>query len=566
VEPGVQNKESKPANGPSSGELILCALLFLVLLCLRFFYVSTQLWDSDEPQHLHVVWAWANGLLPYRDLFDNHAPLFQAISAPLFRMLGERSDIVAAMRWEMVPIAAFIIAAIYFIGSRLFSPRVGLWGAAISAAFPDLYFKMGEYRPDGFWAALWMAILALLSCGPWGPKRLFLVGLLFGIAFCVSMKTTFLCLTVFVSAIVLLLFRFVLKGPPIDWRRIAKTGLATICGAVIMPIATVLFFASQNALGKMYYCVVTHNLWHSAEASRGFFERVLDVRFWLFVPMIIGGLWLAKKDEDPSRAFRRLFFLLVAGFYCPLLFTFWPLISKQDYIPFFPMVILVITVLLVGLGDLLHRFSKMLPVFLVPAVVAISELIWMIKGHPPLRQTNRRNIAIIEDILKLTNRDETVLDAKGQTIFRRRPYFYVFEQITRERVEAGELVDDAPQQMIAARTPVVIESHWLTKTTADFVDQNYIPVGSVMVLGKNLIPSADGKVQFAVVIPEKYAMMTDDGPVAGVLDGSDWREPRELAPGIHTLVVTPIRKSLAIVWSRAVEKGYSPFVRASAQN
>jgi hypothetical protein len=103
--------------------------------------------------------------------------------------------------------------------------------------------------------------------------------------------------------------------------------------------------------------------------------------------------------------------------------------------------------------------------------------------------------------------------------------------------------------MIAARTPVVIESHWLTKTTADFVDQNYIPVGSVMVLGKNLIPSADGKVQFAVVIPEKYAMMTDDGPVAGVLDGSDWREPRELAPGIHTLVVTPIRKSLAIVWS-----------------
>ena len=89
---------------------------------------------------------------------------------------------------------------------------------------------------------------------------------------------------------------------------------------------------------------------------------------------------------------------------------------------------------------------------------------------------------------------------------------------------------------------------------------------SVMVLGKNLIPSADGKVQFAVVIPEKYAMMTDDGPVAGVLDGSDWREPRELAPGIHTLVVTPIRKSLAIVWSRAVEKGYSPFVRASAQN
>jgi hypothetical protein len=111
----------------------------------------------------------------------------------------------------------------------------------------------------------------------------------------------------------------------------------------------------------------------------------------------------------------------------------------------------------------------------------------------------------------------------------------------------------------------VVESHWLTKETADFVDQNYVSVGSVMVLGKKLMLAEDGKMQFAVVIPGKYAMMSDDGPVAAVLDGGDWRGPRELVPGIHTLIVTPIRKSLAIVWSRAVEKGYSPFVRASAQ-
>jgi hypothetical protein len=51
----------------------------------------------------------------------------------------------------------------------------------------------------------------------------------------------------------------------------------------------------------------------------------------------------------------------------------------------------------------------------------------------------------------------------GQTIYRARPYYYVFEQITRERVERGELLDDAPKRLIAARTPVVIESHWLTQ-------------------------------------------------------------------------------------------------------
>ena len=57
-------------------EVLVAAGFFLVLLALRCFYASNQPWDSDEPQHLHVVWAWANGMLPYKDVFDNHAPLF----------------------------------------------------------------------------------------------------------------------------------------------------------------------------------------------------------------------------------------------------------------------------------------------------------------------------------------------------------------------------------------------------------------------------------------------------------------------------------------------------------
>ena len=93
---------------------------------------------------------------------------------------------------------------------------------------------------------------------------------------------------------------------------------------------------------------------------------------------------------------------------------------------------------------------------------------------------------IIADTLNLTHRGETVLDAKGQTIYRARPYYYVFEQITRERVERGELLDDAPKRLIAARTPVVVESHWLTQATGQFVSQNYVSVGSVLVLGKRV--------------------------------------------------------------------------------
>jgi hypothetical protein len=74
------------------------------LLVLRIYCALTLPTNSDEPQHLHVVWAWTEGLLPYRDVFDNHAPLFQLLCAPLLAWLGERAAIVARMRLSMIPL------------------------------------------------------------------------------------------------------------------------------------------------------------------------------------------------------------------------------------------------------------------------------------------------------------------------------------------------------------------------------------------------------------------------------------------------------------------------------
>jgi len=123
--PGTTNA-TVCASRLSQLEVETAALIFILLLGLKWFYVSNQLWDSDEPQHLHVVWAWSNGLLPYRDVFDNHTPLFQAMSAPIFALLGERADIVMCMRWTMFPIHVLILVLLYRLGTQLFSPRIGL--------------------------------------------------------------------------------------------------------------------------------------------------------------------------------------------------------------------------------------------------------------------------------------------------------------------------------------------------------------------------------------------------------------------------------------------------------
>ena len=556
------SKNSKPHTQLSRAELGIGVAVLLVLLGLRWFYVNNQRWDSDEPQHLHVVWAWATGMLPYKDVFDNHSPLFQAISAPLCALLGERVGIVTAMRWTMVPIVGLIVAMTCRIGVQLFSPRVGLWGMLLTAAFPAFYFKTGEYRPDVLWAALWLITLAILTAGRPHPRRLFAAGFTFGIAFAVSMKTTFLALTVLTAAIAVWVLWPAVSGsrswPKMSGYHIAASVLALVAGGLIVPLMVVAFFAWNGVLRQMYYCVIMHNIISEGDPWQIFLQRTLDVRFWWFIPMIAGGLWLVRFDHDRDRALRRLFFLCVTGFYCPLLFAFWPLITMQDYIPFFPIWILALACPLVGIAEWIRQ-KVALPVFLLPALVVSGELAWMVRGHPPLQQTNQRNLKIISDTLNLTHRGETVFDSRGETIFRPRPYYYVFEQITRERVGRDELPDDAPARLVAARTSVAVPTHWLTKATSQFMDHNYISLGSVLVLGKRIFPPPDGHVQFEVVIPEQYTLVGERGPLTGTLDGANLNGPHHLSPGVHQLILNSPVDVVALVWSRAIEKGYSPF-------
>src|SRR5947209_8357796 len=98
---------SKPAPGQLQPSMFTAVGLVLLLFGLKLVYVSNFRIDSDETQHLHVVWGWANGLLPYRDVFDNHSPLFQFLCSPLLRALGERADIVVPMR--------LLVVSLYFL-------------------------------------------------------------------------------------------------------------------------------------------------------------------------------------------------------------------------------------------------------------------------------------------------------------------------------------------------------------------------------------------------------------------------------------------------------------------
>src|SRR5437867_707862 len=104
---------------PTSLERGVAVGLIATQLFVRIVYAFHHAIDSDEPQHLHVAWGWAHGLLPYRDFFDNHAPLFSALASPLIRLIGERPDIVQLVRLMVLPLAGIAMVSTWLIARRL---------------------------------------------------------------------------------------------------------------------------------------------------------------------------------------------------------------------------------------------------------------------------------------------------------------------------------------------------------------------------------------------------------------------------------------------------------------
>src|SRR5205085_12617603 len=145
------------------------AAFLIVQLALRVILALRIGFDTDEPQHLHVAWAWTRGLVPYRDVFDNHAPLFHLATAPLVAAFGERPELLFAARMAMIPLAIAALAAVFAIGRALFSASVGVWSAALVGLMPAYLLTSVQFRADDLWAALWPAAIAVAVGG--APTR-----------------------------------------------------------------------------------------------------------------------------------------------------------------------------------------------------------------------------------------------------------------------------------------------------------------------------------------------------------------------------------------------------------
>jgi hypothetical protein len=120
--------------------------------------------------------------------------------------------------------------------------------------------------------------------------------------------------------------------------------------------------------------------------------------------------------------------------------------------------------------------------YLAPAI-AVVEIFAILAKAPIQKNNTSQEIAMVADVLRLTKPTDYVMDAMGETIYRRRPYYYALEAFTRVRIEQGSIKDDIIEKLIETKTPLVLPAG-LTRKSRAYVEENYVDIGHGLFLSK----------------------------------------------------------------------------------
>ena len=515
----------------------------------------------DESQHLHVVWGWASGFVQYRDLADNHMPLFQILCAPIYKLIGDRGTVLYWMRVILQPLYIVAFWCTYRIGSLLFSRRVGVWAAILVGLSIDYAFSSVAFRTDNLWAPLWLLCLLVLLNGTLTMRRALIAGFLMGLCFGVSMKTLLLVMSTVAGGSITLIF-VGRERLGIGWRQILGALAAFFASALIVPATIMASFALYGIWPQFRYWVFDHNVVPGLTNHPAWWVIIFAVGFPLIA---LEARRMISATPETTVAARRSFIFVTAGFFITALVSFWPFLSRQDYLPFYPLAFVICTGAVLTISDRWSRnrnIAKIWRVVPLPALVGVCELLVALLVHPFWEDKAKEETDVLRDTLKLTEPGDFVFDRRGEMVFRQRCFYPIIETFTEERIRRGWMADNVIQRCIDTRTCVAILPGAMPSATVRFLEQNYLPIGNrLRVAGVRLHSSTDGKhFDFETVIPASYKIIARDvGTVMGLLDGERYEgEERFLSPGTHTFVQTSTGHDLVVFWAQAVDRNFRP--------
>ena len=328
----------------SSKKRWACAAIAVGLLgvsaafLLRFSYSTSFLWPGycgyDSAIFQTIGKYWAQGSVPYRDLFDHKGPLIFFIDMLGYWLHGRAGILVP----QTVSLAATLFF-LYKLG-RVYLPRPGaVLAAGVALVYLARTFDEGnmteEYALPFLAASLWLAAgwCEGLKKDPDAPhpwRHAAVYGLSFG-AILMLRVTSAVSICCFVLVITLhTLFKK-------QWAALAKNAAAFLGGFAAVTVPFCVYFAFYGALGQMLYGTIGYNLLYATEfsltdyyggspwASATFRRTVLDFGAPVLLLAVLALLCILRAPRRPLGWAA----LLTAGLNMYLLF------SNRPYLHYF---------------------------------------------------------------------------------------------------------------------------------------------------------------------------------------------------------------------------------------
>ena len=147
------------------------SMLIMISYSIRFRLLQMNKFNPDEFEHLHTAWCITKGLIPYRDFFEHHTPLFYYFLAPLVRLFQVETSVDDAIsmiffaRTAMWMMTGGIVILTFYLGLAWRGWHVGLISAVFLMNAVMFLEKSLEIRPDVFALLCWMGSLVFLIYG-----------------------------------------------------------------------------------------------------------------------------------------------------------------------------------------------------------------------------------------------------------------------------------------------------------------------------------------------------------------------------------------------------------------
>ena len=162
------------------------ALLTLAALVVRLAFVALE--PATHPVGDERTWTdWALNLSSPRVQYSPlriHLIFYPPVYPYFLALLYGPTGTFETARWAQAAIGALLVPAVGLAGARAFSPRAGLWAAAVTALYPELvWFSVHFWSETLFMVLLWWGIERLLAADSSGRLGVALgAGVLWGLA------------------------------------------------------------------------------------------------------------------------------------------------------------------------------------------------------------------------------------------------------------------------------------------------------------------------------------------------------------------------------------------------